>query len=696
MLDILAECVRKELRSKQIIAKNGVLDYAMSNFSSNSHNFTKDEIIGDHSYPYSLCVLISAFFDFGEKDEIFEESSWMKRVCMILEKNNLISAVCRFLDNLISSSDRVCDDNGKSICISRRRKRRQWGGISMCATLFSNLVRAADGYCRDVPQTKERAQDKSFILRPFASVRQLSSPKSFDSDTSDPIVSLSRALVVASHLQRRDHYQSSITSGVNNNNSDQAVLTEEEVHGKIVRRDIIDAFMSLSTLDELKLSFTIPIEPYRLPTSTVRMELSPSPSPPPSSKTTTTNTCSKNGASSSSSLTATRLLLAISASHKSELDHTREAALVAIRNATLPPLSSQPRQRRRAGPRQREKNDFEESIISSSTNINEAVNVNNDVIIEVCRCGGMKLLVDLCSSSMPSPAQYRHKKEEISKALHSISRWSIKYRATALLRRCISIPVGLNMLKNNKDAMETLLLEYQTVVLDKAWDSSSEASLSSSLPSSDSESHRACGNNTAVSRAGFAADLVQIIATITANVEAKQHNYFGFEGKEDGSKSRILSYGASLVCVLPRCKTDSKGCITASNVCQLPERPTAGSAYDIAWSSSSFQCNVLRMMIAYMDSDTANDCISPNQNQQQHTARQKLFELGAVERLVCLMANHSSLHPSVTKNASIALAKLISASSKCGYLPDQAMSRCRELRGMEILTHLTKNDRGKM
>ena len=82
---------------------------------------------------------------------------------------------------------------------------------------------------------------------------------------------------------------------------------------------------------------------------------------------------------------------------------------------------------------------------------------------------------------------------------------------------------------------------------------------------------------------------------------------------------------------------------------------------------------MLKLLIHYLDEDASN---------VKH-----VLNLGGMERLICLLANSGIHHPSVTKNASCALARLLKSRDP------NVMQLCRELRGIEILVELDKSGR---
>ena len=131
-------------------------------------------------------------------------------------------------------------------------------------------------------------------------------------------------------------------------------------------------------------------------------------------------------------------------------------------------------------------------------------------------------------------------------------------------------------------------------------------------------------------------------------------------------------YFEALLQSLPEPKKDGRGFVTTQSVCLPPDQPTKFAAVHFAAASQTFHCNVLRALISYFDS-----CPQEG-NPTLYTT--------LTERLVSLLANHSSFHPVVKKNAAAVLARIMKSSKL-----EMAKVRCRELRGMEILMDLNRN-----
>ena len=157
--------------------------------------------------------------------------------------------------------------------------------------------------------------------------------------------------------------------------------------------------------------------------------------------------------------------------------------------------------------------------------------------------------------------------------------------------------------------------------------------------------------------------LADLLSSLLNIVSRKSHQ---IQWHDQGIASFIVK-------LLPSPHKDLGGVITAASVCLPPKKPKPESVAGILMSSQTFLANLLKLLISYTDADVDYGPL--------------LVKEGAIESLICLLANSSRKDKVVTKNAATALAKLSRLKNPL------AMKRCRELRGMEILIALHQSNR---
>lgn len=209
----------------------------------------------------------------------------------------------------------------------------------------------------------------------------------------------------------------------------------------------------------------------------------------------------------------------------------------------------------------------------------------------------------------------------------------IKQRSTALLSRL----VVSSLIKLDDQTTQNLWEEFTKITSKKTWNNEKSVSVS------------------AESLAATASNLLKIYIAVTEKVKCY----------EDIDVMVIIN-------LLPNPKTNPRGEVDSLSVCQPPEKPHQDTACAFASIMSSFNANLLKLLILYLDS---------NPKHHKH-----LIEAKGIECIVSLLANSNNHHSTVTKNASLVLARLVKNNNA-------AMTRCRELRGMEILVELGKTGR---
>ena len=237
-------------------------------------------------------------------------------------------------------------------------------------------------------------------------------------------------------------------------------------------------------------------------------------------------------------------------------------------------------------------------------------NIGN-IKISLCQCRAIPLLFKLSTS------------------VHSSI--SIKSNASELLGRCISTPQGISEFIECSTSVEKLFTTI-CAVIDDNWFHS-----------------KFCTENCKYNGI-YIVNLIRILASIK-------------EGKFNDK------YYKALISLLPLPKCIA-GKVTAKSICQAPQTPVEGSAYEFASSDPSFFVNVSKALILFLDS---------NKNGQSFL----LYSKELVERLICILSNYSSMHPLFVKNSACILARLTKYDV-------EIKKYIKELRGIEILMELGK------
>jgi hypothetical protein len=167
---------------------------------------------------------------------------------------------------------------------------------------------------------------------------------------------------------------------------------------------------------------------------------------------------------------------------------------------------------------------------------------------------------------------------------------------------------------------------------------------------------------TAVRNAPSNTCLVSLLSSLT-NLASRKSHQIQWNGH---------TIAPILVKLLPTPHENEEGSITAASVC-LPPKKSDTESVAVLRSSQAFLANLLKIVISYIDAGIENG--------------NNLVKEGAIESLICLLANSSRQHRFVTKNAATALAKLSRLKNPL------AVKRCRELRGIEILIALNQSNR---
>ncbi len=148
----------------------------------------------------------------------------------------------------------------------------------------------------------------------------------------------------------------------------------------------------------------------------------------------------------------------------------------------------------------------------------------------------------------------------------------------------------------------------------------------------------------------IAANLIRIIAEVKVN-------------------PKVEGFIESLILLLPEPNKDTNGAVTARSVCQKPDLSDGASCANEP-ISQSFLCSILASLVNYVDYDG-------------HKEELKI-DVILVEKLVCILANYINFHRSVAKSAAVLLARITKSSLK------NAVARCRELRGVQIMLDLNR------
>ena len=216
---------------------------------------------------------------------------------------------------------------------------------------------------------------------------------------------------------------------------------------------------------------------------------------------------------------------------------------------------------------------------------------------------------------------------DLSTSIHSSI--SIKSNASEVMSRCINVSQGMNELIKCHNAVNNLISTF-TAVFESDW-----------FESKDSADYRKYHST-------YVVNLIQILASI------KQVSF-------DNAYYRVL------ISLLPSPKR-IPGKSMAQSIYLAPEDPVKGSTYEFALSNPSFLVNVSKALIKFLDS---------NEKDPQFLMHTK----DLVERIICILANYSSMHSLFVKNSACILARLVKNDN-------DIKKYCKELRGMEILTEL--------
>ena len=136
-----------------------------------------------------------------------------------------------------------------------------------------------------------------------------------------------------------------------------------------------------------------------------------------------------------------------------------------------------------------------------------------------------------------------------------------------------------------------------------------------------------------------------------------------------------INYFSTLLQCLPE-PQDHNGIVTASSIC-LPPILNHSSLQKYFTTNSSFQANLFRSMIAYIDTSVKN-------GDGNNTLLDLIFNEFLVEKVVHFLATTSSGHEVAVKNAASLLARLIKMNKLL-------LEKCRKLRGIEILMALERD-----
>ena len=285
--------------------------------------------------------------------------------------------------------------------------------------------------------------------------------------------------------------------------------------------------------------------------------------------------------------------------------------------------------------------------------------------------GGIEILMNLCCTG-------------------EIKRLAIKHRSSGLLSRLV-----LSSSSSSSSSSVVSLISKEAA--NKIWNEFIRVTSSPEfLTSTQSSSSQSRHDTAAIS--SISNNLLRISIQSVHNIEWS---------------SRGIGNAHTIISLLPKPRTNSRGLVDSSSVCLPPQQLTrriaaeTASAQNIinndnsARTSTSFHTNLLKLLIDYLD-------VLPDHHYQY------VVDAHGIECLICLLANsnHSGSstsksnnntsssgssnnisnshehgdNTSMMKNAASVLARLVKFS-------DFAMKRCRELRGMEILMDLGKAGR---
>jgi hypothetical protein len=244
--------------------------------------------------------------------------------------------------------------------------------------------------------------------------------------------------------------------------------------------------------------------------------------------------------------------------------------------------------------------------------IKKYIDIQNHIVGDIVAYGGIGILTHLCTNGMSS--------------------LSVKHRSSGLLSRLVLSPVTrLNEKDTNK-----IWKEFLSITSHKYWTNVSDTISSQSTTST--------ANN-----------LLKLLISSA--------HFIKWSGTNDVH---------TIVKLLPKPRTNTKGEVDSQSVCQPPDQPKKGSAMAFASKTHTFHANLSKLLICYLDSSLDNF--------------KYLIEAQGIEYIVCLIANSCNQHPITTKNAASVLARLVKGS-------EVGKQRCRDLRGMEILIELGKAGR---
>ena len=270
-------------------------------------------------------------------------------------------------------------------------------------------------------------------------------------------------------------------------------------------------------------------------------------------------------------------------------------------------------------------------ISHSEKNVNGAsdksIIVNEGVTVGILACGGVYFLTHLCTSPDLQ-----------------MSSLTMKLLSSSILLHLLSY-TGRKECELQENHVTKLWNEYEKIISSKDWLQTSESL------------------HTAKTLASIAQNIIRILGGMRQKID--------WAGKS--TDSNALSIASSLITVLPVPRRGVRNQVTAESITQPPESPINGSASAIARQNASFHCNILKVLIDYLDASPVH--------------LNYVLSEGGMECLICLLANSGSCHPAVAKNAACALARLIKSKDP------NIMKRCRELRGIEILVELGKSGR---
>mmetsp|Transcript_65574 Transcript_65574/g.77073 ORF Transcript_65574/g.77073 Transcript_65574/m.77073 type:complete len:646 (-) Transcript_65574:292-2229(-) len=246
------------------------------------------------------------------------------------------------------------------------------------------------------------------------------------------------------------------------------------------------------------------------------------------------------------------------------------------------------------------------------------------------------------------------------------------HRASILLAQCVKTSSGLHQLrsigncKSTIDPPELLVLAFTRLVLDSSRFNHSGMSSSDSI----------------VRFEETISNIISILAIMNRSLNVHS------------AENKRLNFLRALVKALPEPKTDCHGQVSTASVCQIPEITWLGidssnkNLRNSSIISTIFQCSLTKLIISFINENYENQAFPSS----YHAKLFPLFE-NLLERLICLLANSSKdVHPLATKNAASALAKLVIKKKESTHrnesFASSLMSRCRSLRGMEILRDL--------